>query len=59
MPLSNAIKGRITSVSGMVFMQDSKRSARPTKDYQLSDVGLHLNFSEEFTDKSCSEQLKE
>ena len=43
----------------MVFMQDSKRAAKLTKDYELDDVGLHLNFSEEFTDKSCSETLKE
>src|SRR5213080_669824 len=50
---------RITSVSAMVFMQDSKRAAKLTKDYELDDVGLHLNFSEEFTDKSCSETLKE
>jgi chitin disaccharide deacetylase len=50
---------RITSVSAMVFMQDSERAAKLTKDYELDDVGLHLNFSEEFTDKSCSETLKE
>ena len=50
---------RITSVSAMVFMQDSKRAAKLTKDYELDDVGLHLNFSEEFTGKSCSETLKE
>ena len=50
---------RITSVSAMVFMQDSNRAARLTKDYELDDVGLHLNFSEEFTDKSCSETLNE
>jgi predicted glycoside hydrolase/deacetylase ChbG (UPF0249 family) len=51
--------GRITSVSVMVFMADSERAARLAKDYELDDVGLHLNFSEEFTDKSCSETLKE
>ena len=50
---------RITSVSAMVFMQDSERAAKLTKDYELDDVGLHLNFSEEFTDKSCSKTLKE
>ena len=50
---------RITSVSAMVFVQDSERAARLTKDYELDDVGLHLNFSERFTDKSCSETLKE
>jgi chitin disaccharide deacetylase len=49
---------RITSVSAMVFMQDSNRAARLAKDCELDDVGLHLNFSEEFTDKSCSETLK-
>src|SRR4029450_1817320 len=52
-------EGRITSVSAMVFMQDSKRAAKLAKNYELDDVGLHLNFSEEFTDKSCSETLKE
>jgi len=51
--------GRITSVSAMVFMPDSERAAKLAKDYQLDDVGLHLNLSEEFTDKSCSETLKE
>jgi chitin disaccharide deacetylase len=50
---------RITSVSAMVFMQDSKRAARLAKDYELDDVGLHLNFSEELTDWSCSEELRE
>jgi predicted glycoside hydrolase/deacetylase ChbG (UPF0249 family) len=57
--LSCLKRGRITSVSGMVFMQDSKRAARLAKDYQLDDVGLHLNFSEEFTNASCPETLKE
>jgi predicted glycoside hydrolase/deacetylase ChbG (UPF0249 family) len=52
-------KRRITSVSAMVFMQDSERAARLVKGYELDDVGLHLNFSEEFTDKNCSETLKE
>src|SRR6266700_1630045 len=50
---------RITSVSAMVFMLDSKRAARLAKDYKLDDIGLHLNFSEEFMDKSCWETLKE
>jgi predicted glycoside hydrolase/deacetylase ChbG (UPF0249 family) len=50
---------RITSISAMVFMQDSNRAARLAKDYELDDVGLHLNFSEEFTDWSCSEKLRE
>lgn len=52
-------KRRITSVSAMVFMEDSERAAKLAKSYQLDNVGLHLNFSEEFTDKSCGETLKE
>lgn len=44
-------KGRITSVSAMVLMQDSSRAARLARDSGL-DVGLHLNFSQEFTDKT-------
>jgi predicted glycoside hydrolase/deacetylase ChbG (UPF0249 family) len=43
----------------MVFMGDSKRAAKLAKDHQLDDVGLHLNFSEEFMDASCPEALKE
>lgn len=50
---------RITSVSAMVFMEDSERAAKLAKDHQLDDVGLHLNFSEEFMDASCPEPLKE
>ena len=40
--------GRITSVSAMVFMQDSERAAELAKESKL-DVGLHLNFAERFT----------
>jgi hypothetical protein len=43
----------------MVFMSDSRRAAKLAKDYQLDDVGLHLNFSEEFTDPKCPETLKQ
>jgi chitin disaccharide deacetylase len=50
---------RITSVSAMIFMRDSKRAASLAKAYELDDVGLHLNFSEEFTNASCPETLKE
>jgi chitin disaccharide deacetylase len=47
---------RITSVSAMVFMADSERAAALAKDNGL-DVGLHLNFSEKFTDTMRSERL--
>ena len=40
--------GRVTSVSAMVFMEDSERAAELAKENEL-DVGLHLNFAEPFT----------
>jgi predicted glycoside hydrolase/deacetylase ChbG (UPF0249 family) len=40
--------GRITSVSAMVFMEDSERAAELARENEL-DVGLHLNFAERFT----------
>lgn len=44
-------KGRITSVSAMVFMADSERAAALAKEAGM-DVGLHLNFSQPFTDSA-------
>ena len=41
-------KGRITSVSAMVFMEDSERAAAIARDHKL-DAGLHLNFTDSFT----------
>jgi predicted glycoside hydrolase/deacetylase ChbG (UPF0249 family) len=41
-------QGRITSVSAMVFMEDSHRAADIAKDEGI-DAGLHLNFSQGFT----------
>lgn len=49
---------RITSVSAMVFMEDSERAAELANDSGL-DVGLHLNFAEEFTDDRCPQRLKD
>ena len=40
-------KGRITSVSAMVFMEDSERAAELAKGAGL-DVGLHLNLSQRY-----------
>src|SRR6266513_2908362 len=40
--------GRITSVSAMVFMEDSERAAELAKENDL-DVELHLNFTDKFT----------
>jgi predicted glycoside hydrolase/deacetylase ChbG (UPF0249 family) len=49
---------RITSVSAMVFMEDSERAAELAKENEL-DVGLHLNFSEPFTGKNHPAKLGE
>jgi len=48
--------GRITSVSAMVFMEDSERAAELAKENEL-DVGLHLNFTEKFTVNQCRRTL--
>lgn len=51
-------EGRITSVSAMVFMADSERAAELANANGLA-VGLHLNFSEPFTDDKCPESLRD
>lgn len=50
-------EGRITSVSAMVFMEDSQRAADLAKENNV-DVGLHLNLTEKFTSKSCPPLLR-
>jgi predicted glycoside hydrolase/deacetylase ChbG (UPF0249 family) len=50
-------EGRITSVSAMVFMEDSQRAADLAKENNI-DVGLHLNLTEEFSVKNCPPALK-
>lgn len=43
---------RITSVTAMVFMEDSERAAKIAADAGL-DVGLHINFNQPFTGRNC------
>jgi len=50
-------KGRITSVSAMVFMADSERAAELAKENE-SDMGLHLNFAEKFTGERIAATLE-
>jgi predicted glycoside hydrolase/deacetylase ChbG (UPF0249 family) len=50
--------GRITSASAMVFMADSDRAAEVANGNGL-EVGLHLNFSEPFTDGGCPGRLRD
>ena len=49
-------KGRISSTSAMMFMEDSKRAADIALFENIS-VGLHINFTEKFADKKPSEKL--
>lgn len=50
-------EGRVTSVSAMVFMDDSRRAADLAKKNGV-DVGLHLNLTERFTSSACPPQLQ-
>src|SRR3989442_10508533 len=49
---------RLTSVSAMVFMEDSERAAELAKE-ENSDVGLHLNFDEGFTGNKIPTTLED
>jgi predicted glycoside hydrolase/deacetylase ChbG (UPF0249 family) len=49
---------RVTSVSAMVFMEDSERAAELANRNGL-DVGLHLNFDEQFTGHSLPGTLQD
>lgn len=50
-------KGRITSVSAMVFMEDSRRAAELAKKTGI-DVGLHLNLTQRFSKKISDNLLQ-
>jgi predicted glycoside hydrolase/deacetylase ChbG (UPF0249 family) len=50
-------QGRVlSSASGMVFMEDSKRAAEIAREQGL-DIGLHLNLSAPFSASSVPERL--
>ena len=51
-------EGRITSVSAMVFMEDSVRAADLANDVGI-DVGLHLNLDQQFTGENCDGLLQQ
>lgn len=50
-------QGRITSCSAMTFMKDSERASKLAIDNKLN-VGLHLNFTQEFTGQAATTTLK-
>ncbi|HYT61608.1 MAG TPA: ChbG/HpnK family deacetylase [Haliangiales bacterium] len=51
-------KNRITSVSAMVFMDDSERAAALARDLGM-DVGLHVNLNQDFSASHCPTHLKQ
>lgn len=48
--------GTVSSVSAMVFMEDSERAAAITRDHGI-DAGLHLNFTSHFSASGIPSQL--
>jgi hypothetical protein len=48
--------GTVSSVSAMMFMEDSERAAAITRDHGI-DAGLHLNFTSHFSTPRISSQL--
>lgn len=48
----------VSSVSAMVFMEDSERAAGIAREHGV-DTGLHLNFTSPFSAASCPSQLLE
>jgi predicted glycoside hydrolase/deacetylase ChbG (UPF0249 family) len=50
--------GAVSSVSAMVFMEDSQRGADLAREHGV-DAGLHLNFTGRFSVANCSPRLLE
>jgi hypothetical protein len=51
-------RGAVSSVSAMVFMEDSERAAALARLYDV-DAGLHLNFSLPYSAANCPMRLRE
>ena len=50
--------GTVSSVSAMVFMEDSERAAAMAQESEI-DTGLHLNFTTPFSGPNCPASLAE
>lgn len=50
--------GSVSSVSAMVFMEDSERAATMAREHAI-DAGLHLNLTMPYSVRSCSPRLTE
>jgi chitin disaccharide deacetylase len=51
-------RGKVSSVSAMVFMEDSERAAAIARDHGI-DTGLHLNFTSSLSGLGVPSQLVE
>lgn len=56
--LDCVLRGGVTSVSAMVFMEDSERAATISREQSI-DAGLHLNLTTPFSAGNCPSRLKE
>jgi len=56
--LDCALQGTISSVSAMVFMEDSERAAAIARENGI-DAGLHLNLTTPFSARSCPQGVRE
>jgi chitin disaccharide deacetylase len=54
--LDCVLRNSISSVSGMVFMEDSTRAANFAREHRV-DTGLHLNFTSPFSGENCPSVL--
>jgi predicted glycoside hydrolase/deacetylase ChbG (UPF0249 family) len=58
MILDCVVRGAVSSVSAMVFMEDSERAATLACERGI-DTGLHLNFTSTFSAPGCPPRLME
>ena len=56
--LGCVVRGVVSSVSAMVFMEDSERAAFLARQHGV-DAGLHLNFTMPFSAPQCPSRLLE
>ena len=52
------LRGAVSSVSAMVYMEDSERAATMARERGI-DAGLHLNFTTAFSASNCPPQMVE
>lgn len=50
------VQETVSSVSAMVFMEDSERAAELARQHEV-DTGLHLNFTQHFSVPQCPSRL--